>query len=120
MRKIERIATSAAASMLYLLSSLSIAQAQTFEISLSASSKNMSACSAGDSTWAKKYKVDVAGDAATVSGGTAIPLKKTASGTYETVVSFGNSGSFSIALDASVRFLKVVNKALGCTWEGKA
>ena len=94
--------------------------AQSYEVSLAASSRNMALCSAGDSTWAKKYKVDVAGDTATVSGGTPVALKKVANGTYEATLSFGNTGTFTVTFDASVRSLNVVNKTYGCTWEGKA
>jgi hypothetical protein len=120
MRKIEQISISAAASMLFLLSGPSIAQAQTFEIGLSPSAKNMASCNAGDSTWAKKWKAEIAGDNATVSGGTQVPLKKASNGLYETTVSFGNSGTFTISLNASERSLKILNKAYGCIWEGKA
>jgi hypothetical protein len=96
------------------------AMAQGYDIGLAASAKNISGCAAGDSQWAKKYKVDIAGDVATVSAGTAAQLKKVANGTYESVLTLGNSGTFTVTLDPTSRSLKVVSKSYGCIWEGKA
>lgn len=82
----------------------------------------MTACSVGDATWAKKWRVTVAEDVATVTAGTPVRLKRIAPGTYEDTVRFGNSGSFSITFAdlGQGPSLRVENKALGCIWHGAA
>lgn len=94
--------------------------AQSYEIGLIASSKNMMSCTSGDSNWVKKWQVTVAGNTASVSGGTPFTLTQEGqSSLYKTNFSFGGS-VFTASFDAKEKLLKIVSKNLGCTWEGKA
>lgn len=106
--------------LLVVVSTTSPASAQSFEIDVTANAKNVQMCSPGDGTWARKWHAEIHGDRATVSVSTKIGLKKASAGIYETILSFGSSGTFTITLNVTEHSLKIVNKAYGCIWEGKS
>jgi hypothetical protein len=91
------------------------AMAQSMNVMLAASPKNISQCVPGDSVWGKKWTIAIEDQSATVSGGTPIRLKKIQAGVYEDQLRVG-SASFTITLTDTQ--LRVVNKAYGCIWEG--
>jgi hypothetical protein len=105
------------AAMVFATGLPSVALAQEFDVVLHANPKNMNSCVAGNAVWATKWHVKVSGDTATVSTRTEVLLKKKSPDFYEALLSFGNQGSFSVALNLQEGSLRIANKAHGCVWE---
>jgi predicted aspartyl protease len=97
--------------------------AQSFQVMMLASKRNMVACATADMNWTRTWSLVVSGDTATMStsGANAITLKKTIEGVYETTAYIGgDSVTFTSVTQAGRRSMKVVGKRLGCVWEGSA
>lgn len=95
-----------------------LAQAKA-DITLAASGKNPSFCMQGDSSFAKKWSVAVAGDQATVSGGNTLTLKKVADSKYETETTLGGGKLiWTVVAGPSLSF--TVRSTQGCIWEGRS
>lgn len=97
--------------------------AQSFQVTMFASKRNMVACATADMNWTRPWSLVVSGDTAimSTSGSNAIALKKMTEGVYETTAYIGgDSVTFTSVIQAGRRSMKVVGKRLGCVWEGSA
>ena len=94
--------------------------AQSIPFTLTPSPRNHPACASGNNTFHdKKWSVAEARTTATVSGATAVTLRKGADGVFGGIAKVGNSTMvFSFVNNGRERVLKVTSNELGCVWQG--
>lgn len=94
--------------------------AQTIPFTLTPSPRNHPACTSGNNTFSnKKWSVAEARTTATVSGATAVTLRKGADGVFGGTAKVGSSMMvFSFVNNGRERVLKVTSNELGCVWQG--
>ncbi len=94
--------------------------AQSIPFTLTPSPRNHPACTSGNNTFNnKKWSVAEARTTATVSGATAVTLRKGTDGVFGGTAKVGNSVMvFSFVNNGRERVLKVTSNELGCVWQG--